>query len=74
MEADRGDVWLDGTVPQYHLIRQAVVAAREVPGVRSVRSDLEIDRAYAYPPGRFFGYAHDAYPYGAFTYPYPPPD
>jgi hypothetical protein len=59
VEAEDGDVWLEGDAPTYRHIRHAVEAARQVSGVRSVRSNLDIDRAYY------------RYPYGPYS-PYPP--
>ena len=37
---DMGDVTLSGTVPSREDIARAVTAARKVPGVRSVHSEL----------------------------------
>jgi osmotically-inducible protein OsmY len=42
VQADNGDIWLEGEVPRYSVIREAINAARQVSGVRSVRSQLEL--------------------------------
>jgi hypothetical protein len=65
VEAQNGNIWLEGEVPHYSQMRQAIDAARNVQGVRSVRSNLEIDRDY-YPvygwyPGAYPGYAYAPY-------------
>lgn len=61
---------LEGDVPRLDIMRKAVDAARNVPGVMSVRSDFELDRMYArypymgHPYAGRWGYPHTAYPYG----------
>jgi osmotically-inducible protein OsmY len=59
VEVDDGHVTLEGDVPAREDIFQAIQATRNVPGVRSVDSDLRIDRTD-------FGY----YPYYWHPYPY----
>lgn len=72
--SEDGRVALEGEVPRYELIRQAVDAARKVSGVRSVESRLEIDPDYGYGapylgrrygPGYPYGYGY-ARPYGVY--------
>jgi osmotically-inducible protein OsmY len=61
VDADQGDITLDGDVPRSALVRKAVQAALDAQGVRSVRSDLDIEHAdrAAYPYG--WGYAYHPY-------------
>jgi osmotically-inducible protein OsmY len=40
VEVDDGDVWLDGNVPLQQHIHALILAARDVPGVRSVRARI----------------------------------
>lgn len=63
-----GFVILEGDVPSLDIMRKAVEAAAQVPGVRAVDTDLELElyRAFGYP---YRGYG---YPY-AWGYPYHPP-
>jgi osmotically-inducible protein OsmY len=81
VESEQGRINLDGEVPRPELMRKAVEAALDVQGVRSVRSDLEVDRDYytAYRTRPFgwdpyYGRAYDPYyryePYGYFPYGY----
>jgi osmotically-inducible protein OsmY len=67
VEADNGAVTLEGDVPYDSIVRKSVEAALQVPGVRSVRSEITIERTsgryspyYGYGP---YGYG-DGYPYG----------
>jgi osmotically-inducible protein OsmY len=60
VDASDGRVTLDGQVPRHGLIRDAVEAALKVNGVRSVRSDLQLD-ARSYREARPYAYGH---PYG----------
>jgi osmotically-inducible protein OsmY len=46
VHADQGRVLLDGDAPRTSIVRRAVESALRVPGVRSVESDLEVDRRY----------------------------
>jgi hypothetical protein len=68
VDADQGKINLDGDVPRSHLERQAVEAALNVPGVRSVRSDINVEPMYGgYPYGYpYYGYGYGAYPYPAY--------
>ena len=40
VDVDDGDVWLDGKVPLQQHIHALILAARDVPGVRSVRARI----------------------------------
>lgn len=72
VEADEGDVTLEGEVPRFGIARQAIEAALVVPGVHSVRSEMEIEPDYyrygypyaPYPPSPAFS-PYGAYPYAA---------
>jgi hypothetical protein len=66
VEAENGAVWLEGDVPRYRHIRQTIDAARQTSGVRSVRSNLELDRT---DYGRGYRYPYEA-PYGDTPYAY----
>lgn len=44
VSVDDGDVTLGGNVPSMQHVRQVVETARQVPGVRSVRSELAFER------------------------------
>lgn len=72
VEADNGAVTLDGEVPYDGLVRKSVEAALQVPGVRSVRSEIVIERMSGrYSP--YYGYGAGypyAYGYGGVGYPY----
>ena len=65
VDADEGDISLEGEVGSYGQYLSAVRAARDVPGVRSVdSSDLEIDNDYGlYDPFDYgyWDYAWDGY-------------
>jgi hypothetical protein len=63
VEADDGQIFLNGDVPRPAIARQAVQAALEVPGVQSVRSDFDLDRYYV-------DYPYYGHPYRAWGYPY----
>jgi hypothetical protein len=67
-----GVVVLEGEVPSLDVMRKAVEAARQVPGVHVLDSDLRLDRQYfsAYP---YYAYGH-GYPYYTWGYPFYPPD
>lgn len=66
VEAENGNVWLEGEVPQYSHIRKAIDAARDVQGVRSVRRNLELEPGYYGSPGYGPGYGryYPGYAYG----------
>ena len=73
VEADNGQVYLEGDVPRLEIMRKAVDAARNVAGVVSVRSDFELDRMHARYP--YIGYPYGwGYPYVAYPYGYGRPD
>ena len=60
VDADDGDITLDGEVGSYGQFLSAVRAARDVPGVRSVdSSDLDIDNDYG---------LYDPFDYGYWDY------
>jgi osmotically-inducible protein OsmY len=70
VDADNGAVTLDGDVPDKSVIRKSVEAALQVHGVRSVRSDIDVESIYArsgryYPD--YYGSWGSPYEYG---YPY----
>lgn len=73
VEADDGTVTLEGEVPNLDIVRKAVESARGVAGVRTVDSDLEIER-YLYHGerrdfhGGYYGYAYPYYPHVAPPY------
>jgi BON domain len=68
VEADEpGRVVLEGDVPKWDIMRKAVEAAANVPGVRVVDSELEYEPDY-YP---IFRYGAERY-YGDGYYPYYP--
>jgi hypothetical protein len=52
-----GRIFLEGDVPRIEIMRKAVEAAIEVPGVRTVDSNFDLEPYYAY--------------YGPYAYPYP---
>jgi osmotically-inducible protein OsmY len=58
--SEPGRVVLEGDVPRVELARRAVEAARKVPGVRTVDSDLRIEPDYYHP--------FDRRPYGSDPY------
>lgn len=61
VEADGGDVVLDGTIASSRDVRRAVESARSVPGVRRVRVELvAAERALSFDPRR--GVPFPAYP------------
>jgi osmotically-inducible protein OsmY len=62
VEADAGEITLEGEVPRASIMRKAVEAAMQVEGVRSVRSDLEQEPTY-YPYGRSRYPSWGYYPY-----------
>lgn len=70
VEAENGQITLEGDVPRTGIARQAVVTALQVPGVRSVRSELDVSPMF----GRYDA-EYDRYerypPYGAYPYGYP---
>jgi hypothetical protein len=71
---DPGFVKLDGEVPSLDIMRKAVEAAAQVPGVRAVDTDLELERFYA----RYYLFGYPYYPpyypsYAFHPYFYPPP-
>jgi osmotically-inducible protein OsmY len=53
VEADNGAVTLEGAVPYDSIVRTSVEAALQVPGVRSVRSEITIARM----PGPYSSYS-----------------
>jgi len=62
VQADDGQVTLEGEVPRASIMRKAVEAAMQVQGVRSVSSDLEQEPVY-YPYGYYRPYrGHYGYP------------
>jgi hypothetical protein len=66
VEADDGRIHLEGEVPDMQIMRKAVEAARAVRGVRTVDSDLELERYYGfYGPDYYRAYPgiYDYYPY-----------
>ena len=70
VEADNGAVTLEGDVPYDSIVRKSVEAALHVPGVRSVRSEITIERTSGrYSP--YYGYGPYAYGYGYGGYGYP---
>ena len=66
VEAEDGAVTLEGEVPYQSTIRKAVDAALDVQGVRSVRSEIEIEPTY-------YGYP-SYFPYMGYPYAYADPD
>lgn len=57
-----GFVVLEGEVPSLDIMRQAVEAAAQVPGVRAVDTDMNLERFYVrYYPYGYYPYAY--YPY-----------
>ena len=57
IDADDGDLTLDGEVGSYNQFLDAVRAARDVPGVKSVDvSDLEVDNEYGLYDPFDYGY------------------
>jgi hyperosmotically inducible protein len=60
VEADDGVVTLDGDVDSYGDISEAVSAARAVPGVKSVNSELRVDY-YAPYYGTYYPYHYRPY-------------
>jgi len=72
VEADNGAVTLDGDVPYDSIVRKSVEAALQVPGVRSVRSEITIERISGrYSPYSGYGlYGYAGYGYGDYGYPY----
>jgi osmotically-inducible protein OsmY len=79
VESDNGAVTLEGDVPYDGIVRKSVEAALQVPGGRSVRSEIAIERtprgyrpSYGYGPyGYGYGYgspyAHDVTGFHAMT-------
>ena len=67
VEADEGNITLEGEVPDVDIMRKAVESAREVPGVRTVDSELELERYYGYGRypyrGPYYGRAYPYHPY-----------
>lgn len=77
VEADEGAVTLEGEVPNLDIVRKAVESARGVAGVRTVDSDLEIERYSYYGErrgyhGGYYGYAYPYYPHVAPPYAWTP--
>ena len=75
VEADNGAVTLDGDVPYARLVRKAVEAALQVPGVRSVRSEITIERIpgpyspySGYGPYGYGGYGGYGYAFGPYVH------
>jgi osmotically-inducible protein OsmY len=64
VDVDDGVVTLEGDVDSYGDISDAIQAARAVPGVRAVESELSVDFSH-YP---YYGYPSYGYPY--YGYPY----
>lgn len=65
-----GFVILEGDVPSLDIMRKAVEAAAQVPGIRAVDTDLELERYYA----DYYPYYHPYYPPYAFApYAWHPP-
>jgi hypothetical protein len=63
VEVDQpGFVVLEGEVPSLDIMRKAVEAAAQVPGVRAVDTDMELERFHA----RYYPYAY--YPYAFYPY------
>lgn len=79
VEAADGTVTLDGEVPNLDIVRKAVESARDVAGVRTVDSDLEIERYYYHGDsrgdhGQYYGYAFPYHPRVAPPYAWTPGD
>jgi hypothetical protein len=75
VEAENGRILIDGDVPRVAVMRKAVDAARQTPGVQSVRSDMELERFYGrYPYGRVGPYAYGPYGYPFHAYEHSHPD
>lgn len=79
VEASDGIVWLEGDVPRLDIVRKAMETARQVPGVRGLRTDLEIESypyyggaPYRYHPYAYYPYPPFARPYGIYGDPYDP--
>ncbi len=70
VEADNGAVTLEGDVPYDSIVRKSVEAALRVPGVRSVRSEISIERISGrYPPYYGYGPGYGGYgDYGGYRY------
>lgn len=60
VEADGGVVEPEGSVLSYSDLRKAVEAARKVPGVRSINTQLSV---YSYPAYGYPSYGYYGYPY-----------
>ena len=72
VEADNGAVTLEGDVPYDSIVRKSVQAALQVPGVRSVRSEITIERISG-PYSPYSGYGPYGYGgYGGYGYAYGP--
>jgi hypothetical protein len=69
VEADDGRLTLEGEVPDLDIMRKAVEAATQVPGVRTVDTDLEFEPYYARYPYRG---SYRYYPYGYYPHAYYP--
>jgi osmotically-inducible protein OsmY len=65
VEADNGAVTLEGDVPYDSIVRTSVEAALQVPGVRSVRSEIRIARMPG-PYSPYAGYGPYRYGYGRY--------
>ena len=61
VEADGGVVTLEGDVDSYWDIGEAVSAARSVPGVKSVNSELRVDYYDSYYYGPYYPYYYGPY-------------
>jgi hyperosmotically inducible protein len=74
IQTQNGRVYLDGDVSRLLIKRKAIDAARQTPGVQSVRSDLELDRLDArYPYGPFARHLYSLNaPYASHPYAYDP--
>lgn len=61
IDVDGGDVTLSGDVPRTGMIAQIIRTTRSVPGVRTVTSELRLDRYYEYGMWPGWGYPHPIY-------------
>jgi osmotically-inducible protein OsmY len=62
VDAADGAVTLDGEVPYDSIVRRAVQAALRVPGVLSVRSEVELEAAVYGPPAYYWWHPYDLTP------------
>jgi osmotically-inducible protein OsmY len=68
VEAENGNVFLEGQVPRPGLVTEALETALKTQGVMSVQSDIDVRGGYAGAPYTDYPYAsygtYDDYPYG----------